>query len=252
MSNETPASRTTSEIVSTANFRRIGKFLNGTRRNAQFSYLFGPSGYGKSFAAKHWVRENGNAAYIYAETNSTQSRLRRQISRAIFGADDYSVNEIRKYMMEHPGFVLIIDECNHLIMDLNRTSVKCLDSIRDYYDVVNDDGGQLGVCFIFTDYTLERLSKCRMASFLQQFINRIDNHLCLNAKNFRKNEIEPTVKHYFPDAGSEIYEFACQFRDLRSVHKRLKLAKKIWGDSVSRENLDDIQQLIATGEREDK
>ena len=42
--------QTTTEAIETSNYKKITRFLNGTAKRGQFSYLFGPTGYGKTFA----------------------------------------------------------------------------------------------------------------------------------------------------------------------------------------------------------
>ncbi len=247
-------SRTTTEPVVTQNYKRIQGFLNGVQRRGQFAFLFGSTGYGKSFAARKWTEESpDNAAYVRARTGSTQVRLRKQISEAVFGSENMRERDIITHIKEHPGFVLVVDECNHLLMDSNLASAKCLDSIRDIFDEVNELGGRCGVCFIFTDYTMEYLSKCRIASFLQQFIKRADNQLKLTGRNFWKNEIEPTVRYYEPDASEELLNYTKKYNDVRSVHKRFLAAKSIWpGKAITVEMINELQIQLDSGERDDK
>lgn len=220
MSQSTPT-----DLIETSTSKKIIRFLNGTARLGQFSYMFGPTGRGKTFVTKNWIATRGNAAYVRAFTGVTQTRLRKQISTAVFGEDTAREPEILQYMIEHPGFVLVIDEANHLLTDGNLRSVRNLDSIRDYYDSVHEAGGRIGVVFIFTEYSLERLCKCRIASFLKQFVNRGDNHLAIPSKISRAYEIIPYLNALLPGkVTDDMIEAAQKFQDLRSLRKRIKSA----------------------------
>ena len=216
---------TTTDLIETSTSRKIFRLLNGTARFSQFSFMFGPTGRGKTFAARAWIEKYGNGAYLRAETGSTQTRLRRSLSRAIFGEEDARASHIRDFIAAHPGFVLVVDECNHLISNPTRAGANNLDSIRDFYDEIQDAGGRFGVCFIFTDYSLERLRKCRMASFLEQFIHRGDNHLAIPEKISRTYEVAPIVKTLIPGAGDDLIDAACRIGNVRAIFKRIAVLK---------------------------
>ena len=75
----------------------------------------------------------------------------------------------------------------------------------------------------------------------------------LTPRNFKKGEIDPTVRAYFPDAPQELFDFAYKFSDVRSLHKRFSAAKAIWqGRTITRAMLEELQFQFETGEREDK
>ncbi len=244
-----------STLIETSTSRKIQRFLNGTAKKGQFSYMFGPTGRGKTFITRNWIESYGNAAYVRADTGVTHTGLRRQISRAIFNDDGAKEHEILKYLLEHPGFVLIIDEANHLLTDGNLRSAKNLDSIRDYYDSVQESGGRIGIVFIFTEYSLDRLKKCRIASFLQQFINRGDNHLDIPRKISRAYEIIPTLNALLTDVSEDLIAAACKFPDVRSLHKRLITAKE-WSAKnnkpITGEVLTGLQLQFETGDYTDE
>lgn len=239
------------EVIVTSTVKNIRRFLNGTATKGQFSYLFGGTGRGKTFIARNWIENYGNAAYVRVRTGATQSRLRKQISEAIFNTESMRERDILSYIKDHPGFVLVIDECNHLITDSSIASAKNLDSIRDYHDEIKEEGGLFGVCFIFTEYSLERLSKCRINSFLQQFINRGDNHLQLSKKPSRKGEIIPTLNALLPEVSNEMIDAACQFKDIRSLHKRIAEMIEMGAsgkEPISPETLLGLQVTYESGE----
>ena len=241
---------TTTDLIETSTSRKIFRLLNGTARFSQFSFMFGPTGRGKTFAARAWLERYGNGAYLRAETGSTQTRLRRKLSRAIFGEEDARNSDIRDFIAAHPGFLLIVDECNHLISNPTRAGANNLDSIRDYYDEIQDGGGRFGVCFIFTDYSLERLRKCRMASFLEQFIHRGDNHLAIPQKISRAYEVAPIVKTLIPDAGDDLIDAACRIGNIRAIFKRIAVLKAFAEKSataVSAAMLTASQQTFESG-----
>ena len=113
----------------------------------------------------------------------------------------------------------------------------------------------MGVVLIFTEYSMERLRKCRLSSFLAQFINRFDNHLDLGTKISFPYEIKPTVEARIPGASPEIIEFFRQFPDIRSVHKRIDVAKYIetfTKQPVSLPMLRKIQEQFETGVYKDE
>lgn len=143
------------------------------------------------------------------------TRLRRQISSTVFRSESMSASAIVKYFLDNPGTVLIIDEAVHLIGNYNYSATNALDSVRDLYDEVSEAGGRMGVAMIFTEYSLERLRKCRMSSFLAQFINRFDNHLDLGTKISFLYEIKPTVEARIPGASPEILDFFRQCAKLQ-------------------------------------
>lgn len=251
---------THTDLIETSTSKKIIRFLNGTARNGHFSYMFGPTGRGKTFVTLDWIARRGNAAYVRALTGVTQSRLRKQISRSIFGDEAASESEILQYMIEHPGFVLIIDEANHLLADGNLRSVRNMDSIRDYYDSVQEAGGKIGVVFIFTEYSLERLRKCRISSFLKQFINRGDNHLAIPSKISRAYELIPLLNNLLPGQVSDgMISAAQQFQDIRSLVKRIATARRVAkGGPIDAEMLAGLQYQYESGiyeiegEEEDK
>ena len=250
-----PRSSTPTEVIETSTANKIIRFLTGTARKGQFSYMFGPTGRGKTFVTKKWLENRGNGVIVRALTGVTQTGLRKQISRAIFGDTSARESEILQYMIDHPGFMLVIDEANHLLTDGNLRSVRNLDSIRDYYDSVQDAGGRIGVVFIFTEYSLERLRKCRIASFLRQFINRGDNHLAIPSRISRAYEIIPTLNSLLPgQVTDDLIAAAQKFPDIRSLHKRISTAKDFSereGVPIDGELLSALQAQYESGDYDD-
>lgn len=241
---------TTPELIETCTTRKIFRLLHGTAKFSQFSFMFGPTGRGKTFAAKAWLRAYGSGAYLRAETRATPAGLRRDLSRAIFGEAGSNAAAIRDHIYEHPGFVLLVDECNHLITNTSGVGANALDSIRDYYDAIQEEGGRFGVCFIFTDYSLDRLRKCRMASFLEQFIHRGDNHLNIPAKISRPYEIVPIIRTLIPDADEELIDAAVGIDNIRAIFKRIAVLKDFaakYNCRITAKMLRDAQALFESG-----
>ncbi len=248
--------RTSTEPIRTSTLNKINKFMKGTARLSQFSALFGGTGRGKTFLVRSWAEKNGNTVYVRARTGTTMNKLRRQISGAIFRSENMSESAIVKYFLDNPGAVLVIDEAVHLIGNYNYTATTTLDSVRDIHDEVSEAGGRMGVVMIFTEYNLERLKKCRISSFLQQFINRFDNHLDLGSISY-PYEIKPTIEALLPDADPKIYEFFKNVKDIRSLHKRIGVALDIAANArppqtVSLQMLQKIQELFDTGKYKDE
>ena len=255
MTTKNQTSTRMNELVETSTTKKIFRLLNGTARYSQFSFMFGPTGRGKTFAARAWLDNYGNGAYVRAETGSTQSRLRRNLSRAIFGEEDASASDIQRHIAARPNFVLIVDECNHLIGSATRAAANNLDSIRDLYDTIADDGGHFGVCFIFTDYSLDRLRKCRLAGFLEQFIHRGDNHLALPQNISRAYEIAPIVRTLIPDADEALIGAAASIGNVRAVFKRIAVLRDFaskHGAKITAEMLIGSQQTFESGKWEDE
>ena len=243
------------DVIKTSVKNKIYRFLDGTARLSQFAVIFGSTGRGKSFHSRMWAEEHPGAVYVRARTGCSMTKLRRQISGAVFRSENMSESAIVKYFLDNPGAVLIIDEAVHLIGNCNYTAGNALDSVRDLYDEVSESGGRMGVVLIFTEYNMERLRKCRLSSFLAQFINRFDNHLDLGTKISFPYEIKPTVEARIPGASPEIIEFFRQFPDIRSVHKRIDVAKYIetfTKQPVSLPMLRKIQEQFETGVYKDE
>lgn len=215
------------DVIKTSVKNKIYRFLDGTARLSQFAVIFGSTGRGKSFHSRKWAEEHPGAFYVRPRSGCTITKLRRHISGAVFNSENMSESTIIKYFIDNPGSVLIVDEATHLLGNCNYKSEIALDSVRDIYDEVSESGGRIGVVMIFTGYNLERLQNCRLSSFFEQFINRFDNHLDLGTKISFPYEIKPTVEARLPGADPEILEFFRQFNDIRSVHKRIDVAKYI-------------------------
>ena len=226
---------TSSDVIRTSISNKINRFLDGVARRAQFSAMFGSTGRGKTFHSRAWAAKHDKTVYVRARTGTTMNKLRRQISAAIFRSENMSESAIIKYFLDNPGTVLIIDEAVHLIGNYNYTASNTLDSVRDIYDEVSESGGRMGIVMIFTEYSMERFRKCRLSSFLAQFINRFDNHLDLGTSISFAYEIKPTVEARLPGADPDILEFFRQFKDIRSVHKRINIALDIEAHSNPRQ-----------------
>lgn len=215
------------DVIKTSVKNKIHRFLDGTAKLSQFAVIFGSTGRGKSFHSRKWAEEHPGAVYVRARSGCGMPELRRQISHALFCSENMSVSAIVDYFLDNPGSVLIVDEAAHLIGNCNYTAGVALDFVRDLYDEVSESGGRMGLVMIFTEYNMERLRKCRLSSFLAQFINRFDNHLDLGTEISFPYEIKPTVEARIPGASPEIIDFFRQFPDIRSVHKRIDVAKYI-------------------------
>lgn len=226
---------TSSDVIRTSISNKINRFLDGVARRAQFSAMFGSTGRGKTFHSRAWAAKHDKTVYVRARTGTTMNKLRKQISAAIFRSENMTESAIIKYFLDNPGTVLIIDEAVHLIGNCNYTAGNALDSVRDLYDEVSESSGRMGVVLIFTEYNMERLRKCRLSSFLAQFINRFDNHLDLGTSISFAYEIKPTVEARLPGADPDILEFFRQFKDIRSVHKRINIALDIEAHSNPRQ-----------------
>lgn len=257
MTTATTNSRTSGKVIRTSTLNKVNSFMTGTVRRGQFSALFGSTGRGKTFLVRTWAADREHAVYVRARTGTTQAKLRQQISGAIFKSENMGESAIVKYFIDNPGAVLIIDEAVHLIGNYTYGGLKTLDSVRDIFDEVSDSGGKMGVVMIFTEYNLERLRKCRLSSFLAQFINRFDNHLDLGSKASYAYEIKPTIDELLPGSGPEIYDFFKDFSDIRSLHKRIGVALDMaaHGDPpqpVSLLMLQKIQEQFETGKYKDE
>ena len=255
-------SRSTSEkMIETTTVKKIRKVLDGIARQSQFGFIFGPSGRGKTFTAKNWIERNGNAAYIRIQTGTTQGRLRKQISMALFGHENGSFSAILKYLMDRPGFTIVIDEAAHLITETSTaSSAKNMDFIRDIYDEVKENGGACGVCFIFTHCNIDRLISGRLSEFLRQFVSRMDNHLNIPEKISRAYEIRPAVSAFVENPSEDLIEAAWSIASnacasMRSLYRYLKIAQKVCAktqQSISGTMLKEIQKQYESGDYPDE
>lgn len=220
----------TSDLILTGDAKKIRILLNGTKKRHQFSYLFGTSGLGKTFVVEDWIRKNENSAYVRIRTGATMSKVRKQVARALFDRPDADTSDIINYFAARPNFVLVIDEATHLMNGCSDVvAAKNLDFLRDIYDEVNDQHVPFGILMVFTDYSLAKLSTCRLGDFLEQFLGRGDNHLQLKDKPSRAFDIEPTVRALVPDADEAIVNTACSIvwnskGKMRTLHKRIATA----------------------------
>ena len=125
---------TFSGIVETTTVKKIRKLLNGTSKRAQFSFIFGQTGRGKTFAAREWLARN-DGGYIRVQTGDTLNRLRRQVSYRLFNHDHAGNREIIEYLARRPGYVLIVDEAALLLHDgAWATRSKNINFFRDLFD----------------------------------------------------------------------------------------------------------------------
>ena len=187
---------TFSGIVETTTVKKIRKLLNGTSKRAQFSFIFGQTGRGKTFAAREWLARN-DGGYIRVQTGDTLNRLRRQVSYRLFNHDHAGNREIIEYLARRPGYVLIVDEAALLLHDgAWATRSKNINFFRDLFDGVNDNGGSCGVCFIFTDCSLSMFEGGSKAAFFGQFLGRLDNHLNIPERISLPYELKPVLLAY--------------------------------------------------------
>ena len=198
---------TFSGIVETTTVKKIRKLLNGTSKRAQFSFIFGQTGRGKTFAAREWLARN-DGGYIRVQTGDTLNRLRRQVSYRLFNHDHAGNREIIEYLARRPGYVLIVDEAALLLHDgAWATRSKNINFFRDLFDGVNDNGGSCGVCFIFTDCSLSMFEGGSKA--LEQAIGRVvtDSKLPGEPKDPQSTSL---TRIYEAFATREDYEAFCQ------------------------------------------
>lgn len=252
---QTSTSPTTCRVVETTTARKIRRVLDGIRRNGQFGYIFGPTGRGKTYIAKDWIRGNGNAALLRIRTGATTARIRRQLSAALLGHEDADFSEIVDYLAARPGFTLIIDEAAHLIRESNASSsANNLDYIRDLWDEVNETSS-CGVCLIFTSCTIERLKHGRMAGFLEQFIGRMGNHLNIEDSISKSYEIKRALEAYGIDPAPELIDAAYTVATggngrMRALYRYLELAEKVnlqTGQAVTPAMLEKLRKQYESG-----
>lgn len=246
------------EIIETATVKKIRKFLDRTAKNSQMSFLFGPTGRGKTFTIQDWLTQHPEGVYLRADADVTTSRLRKQLSYALFRTDSGSRQDIVDYLLQRPGAVVIVDEAVHICSEtFSAQDVKRLDSLRDVFDNVNENGGALGMCLVFTDCTLARFKNGRGARFLGQFVGRMENHLNLGDRISMAYEIKPVLRAYGFDESlaDAAFRIANESGKMRTLYKCIQLAEKVAKKKsieVSAELLNDVFHQIETGSHPDE
>lgn len=252
---------TSDNVIETATVKKIRRVLDSTARHSQMSFIFGPTGRGKTFTARDWMERYGNGVYIRIQTGTTPARLRKQISFALFGHEAGSFGAIVGHIGRRTGFVLIVDEAAHLITETSTaTSAKNLDMFRDIYDEVEEAGGHCGICFIFTSCNINKLTNGRMADFLEQFVGRMDNHLNIESKVSRAYEIKPILAAKGADYESApLIETALEIANgkgrIRSLFKYLGKAvewRKRTGEAIDAGMLKALREQYESGNYPDE
>ena len=240
-------------IVETTTVKKIRRALDNTLKNSQMGFIFGQTGRGKTYAAKDWMKSHPEAVYLRIDSGITLARLRREMSYLLFGHEGAALREIAAEIAGRRDFLLIVDEAAHLFSE-NSTSrtARNLDFIRDIFDRVNENGGRCGVCFIFTDCDIRKLTCGQMAGFLGQFVGRMENHLDIPSKISRAYEINPVLRAYgLPDSFQETaHRIACGSGRMRTLYKCLGLglkASKRIGKEITPEFLQSVADQIMTG-----
>lgn len=242
----------TGKIVETTTVKKIRRALGYTLKNNQMTFIFGQTGRGKTYAAKDWMKDHPEAVYMRIDAGVTQGRLRKEISYALFGHENAAMREIVAEVIRRPNFLLIVDEAAHLFSETSAASTaRNLDFIRDIYDNVNENGGSCGVCFIFTDCNMRKLTSGRLSVFLGQFVGRMENHLDIPSKISRAYEIKPVLDAFGLDESfmETAYQIANGSGKMRSLYKCLALALKSANSNktITPEFLQNISRQIETG-----
>ena len=246
---------TFSGIVETTTVKKIRKLLNGTSKRAQFSFIFGQTGRGKTFAAREWLTRN-DGGYIRVQTGDTLNRLRRQVSYRLFNHDHAGNREIIEYLARRPGYVLIVDEAALLLHDgAWATRSKNINFFRDLFDGVNDNGGSCGVCFIFTDCSLSMFEGGSKAAFFGQFLGRLNNHLNIPERISLPYELKPVLLAYGLNPEDSRLRRAAEAiangpGKMRTLYKYLVLAKEFnvkKGEKIDAQMLLEIQRSYTSG-----
>ena len=161
--------------------------------------------------------------------------------------------------IENPqDVIVIVDEAVHICSEaFSAQDVKRLDSLRDVFDNVNENGGALGMCLVFTDCTLARFRNGRGARFLGQFVGRMENHLNLGDRISMAYEIKPVLRAYGFDESlaDAAFRIANESGKMRTLYKCIQLAEKVAKKksvAVSAALLSDVFHQIDTGSHPDE
>ena len=194
-------------LVETVVVKRLMAAFDYAAQWSAMVNIVGPTGRGKTYAAKYWARQNnhGRTRYIRVPSGCT----RRQIVTMLCSSCGIGVNghkttdlEQRLFKAFTPRNVIMVDEAGHLVPRSGNTGTAAIELLRDLHDICG-----CAVIMIFTDVYLKEMKNGRLADYFEQFIGRVKYTLPIPDKIFR-GEIEDIVKSFNPDASQRLIELA--------------------------------------------
>jgi DNA transposition AAA+ family ATPase len=162
--------------------------------------VVGRSGYGKTYALKHYASAAERVCYIECDDSMGSRDLVEGIEDAIgipttYGTISKRTKQIKKFFNTNKGYLLIIDEADKL---LNKYTQKKMEILRSIFD--QSDVGLI----IAGEPKLEAMIK----SYLPRFANRVDFYA--NLKGLSRKEVEQylTGLNFQPAAMEEMIQRA--------------------------------------------
>jgi len=191
--------------------------------------IIGKTGYGKSFALKHYAKMP-RVAYLECDDTMSCRDLVKAIERALgipmtYGTIWERVNGVRDFFRVNRGYLLVIDEADKLI---NKSTQKKMEILRGIFD--QSDVGLV----IAGEPKLEPLIK----TYIARFANRVDFYASL--KGLQKAEVDKYLETFTADeaALNELKNRACNrqtgcFRLLdRTLNNVLRILPESGTDGV--------------------
>lgn len=227
-------------LVDTVVTSRIQDALNYARDTHSMVAVTGPTGRGKTMAARHWARNNnhGRSKYIRVPSGCSRRILIQEICRRCgvgVNGKKTSMLEARLRSAFTPHNVIIADEAGHL-MPRNGTGTSAIEFLRDLHDMCG-----CGVALIFTDVYLQDMKNGRLADYFEQFIGRIKFTVPI-PQHVTYSEVQSVIGEYNPKPSAKLLKFAhsiAENRDgkLRTLFEDLDRARN-WAKSQGREYID--------------
>ena len=193
-------------LVETPVTAGILETLDYTRDYSAMTAIVGPTGRGKTYAARYWQALNNHGRTRYIRMSSSASR-----TSLIYALCDAAGTGFRGYKnceLEQRIFgslsrrnVLIIDEAGHLI-PRGTSPASALELIRDIKDITG-----CGVCLIFTDVYLEQIRLGAQRRYFEQFIGRLEKTYHIPDQP-EKAEVAAVLRSYVEKPSRELLTLA--------------------------------------------
>ena len=193
-------------LVETPVTAGILETLDYTRDYSAMTAIVGPTGRGKTYAARYWQALNNHGRTRYIRMSSSAGR-----TSLIYALCDAAGTGFRGYKnceLEQRIFgslsrrnVLIIDEAGHLI-PRGTSPASALELIRDIKDITG-----CGVCLIFTDVYLEQIRLGAQRRYFEQFIGRIEKTYHIPDQP-EKAEVAAVLRSYVEKPSRELLTLA--------------------------------------------
>ena len=191
-------------LVRTIVTQRILDCLDRCRDEQNMTYISGPTGRGKTYAAQYWASQNnhGRTHYVRCPSNCSRRALILALAESFGISRSGCIGDKEAVLARNitSRNVLIIDEAGHLLSKTGSRSP--IEFLRDLHDMTH-----CGVCMIFTDVYLPDFRTGRFSAYFEQFVGRLEYPVEIPAEP-RKDEVREVVRSFCPDAGADFVSYA--------------------------------------------